>query len=417
MFEKLFRMKNEVTTRDDPWSLANPESWLVEALGSRTAAGNLAENISSVQRCLSVRANTISKLPLQVFQRTKEGHQRIRDPAVTTLLEERPNPTTTPSQMKKMISIDIDCWGNSFILIDGSRKQLRRMEPWRVTVDTLTDRTYQYNYSDPVTGTRTTYNYMQVLHFKEYGYGNKLGRSKIENAREVITNDAGAKDLENRYYTRGTLGNAILTSPVDVPLEAKQKIRDEWEKMNAGSENAFRIPVVDRGLEYKQISMSFADAQFLSMRKFSVEEIGRFFNVPPHKLGLMDGAKFNNVQSQNDDFIGNEIQPLLTDIEEEFDYKYFFAKERRDGFYTKFNMEAALRSDTLTRSRYYETMEHVGAININEIRAKEDMNGIGELGDIYWGNLNYVPLEIMKDYQLSKGGTDASKITQSENKQ
>ena len=187
--------------------------------------------------------------------------------------------------------------------------------------------------------------------------------------------------------------------------------------MNAGSENAFRIPVVDRGLEYKQISMSFADAQFLSMRKFSVEEIGRFFNVPPHKLGLMDGAKFNNVQSQNDDFIGNEIQPLLTDIEEEFDYKYFFAKERRDGFYTKFNMEAALRSDTLTRSRYYETMEHVGAININEIRAKEDMNGIGELGDIYWGNLNYVPLEIMKDYQLSKGGTDVSKITQSENKQ
>ncbi|WVP29711.1 hypothetical protein V2178_08790 [Bacillus licheniformis] len=47
-------------------------------------------------------------------------------------------------------------------------------------------------------------------------------------------------------------------------------------------------------------------------------------------------------------------------------------------------------------------MQSVGAFSVNTILQKEDMTGIGEIGDEHYGNLNLVPLSIMKEYQLSK---------------
>ncbi|MEA5073087.1 MAG: phage portal protein [Eubacterium aggregans] len=414
MFEKLF-LKNSAPVEQVLSRLETPEQWLIEAIGRPKAADNLASNISAVQRCLAVRANTISKLPIQVFRRAGGGRERIRDPSVVDLLEKRPNKTTTPSQLKKMISVDIDTWGNAYVLIEGNREALRRLEPWLVDVALMDDRSLTYTYADPVSGGRVTYTYLQVMHFKELGNNSYKGRSKIENARLTISNDYNANALLEKYYERGTLSNAILMSPNDLNGEVKNKIREEWIKHNSGVQKAFDIPVLDRSLEYKEISMSFADAQFLAMRKFSVEEIGRFFNIPPHKLGIMDGAKFNNVQSQNEDFIGNEIQPLLTDIEEEMDFKYFYIREKREGLFTRFNMEAALRAAPEARSNYYEKMRNLGAINVNEIRGKEDMDGIGEDGDIYWGNLNFVPMDIIREYQLkNKGGEQNGKNAEPE---
>ena len=42
--------------------------------------------------------------------------------------------------------------------------------------------------------------------------------------------------------------------------------------------------VLEEGLSFKPISISPEQAQFLSSRQFSIEEVARIFNVPPHLL-------------------------------------------------------------------------------------------------------------------------------------
>ena len=405
IFEKLFKNEARPTS-----TVSNPEEWLINLMGGVNSGESvvtpqLAMNLSSVSKCLAIRSGTISKMPLQVFRNKGKGSERVHD-KVSELLETRPNRIMTPSQFKKQISIDIDLWGNAYVLIVDDRKELRRMEPYRVVVDLMTDGSLRYTYNDPVSGKTAVHEDGQVMHFKEMTTDGYIGKSKIQMARETVGNARSAGKLLSQYYKNGTLTKGFLTSPDNLGPTAKETIKSEWQKANAGLKSAFKIPVIDRGLEYHDISMSFQDAEFLNMQKFTIEEIGRFFNVPPYKLGVMDGAKFNNVQSQEMDFISNSIQPLITDIEEEIKYKLFYTAERKKGYFVKFNMAVAMRADDLTRASFYEKMKRIGAYNINEIREKENKDNIGALGEIYWGDLNSVPIEIMKEYQLGKAGGD-----------
>ena len=408
MFEKLF--KNELTKTS---GVSNPEPWFIDFLNGGNSndiqiTPNLALNLGTVYKCVTIRAGTISKMPIHTFMRTENGKKRVQND-VSYLLEVSPNRLTTPSQMKKMISIDIDLWGDSYILIEKNRKELKRLEPWRTQITLMSDGSLRYKYNSPISLEEEIYTDEEVMHFKDFGTDGIKGKSKIQLARETLNNMKSSNKLLSKYYQNGTLAKGILTHPATLGEEAKDSIKKAWREANTGLNNAYDIPVVDSGLEYKDISMSFEDAQFLNLTKFSVEEMARFFNVPPYMVGIMDGAKFNNVQSQAMDFISNSIQPQLTDIEEEMDYKLFYTGEKKKGIYVKFNMSAAMRSDDISRANYYKIMKEQGVYSINDILEKEDMNTIGENGDIHWSNLNFVPLDIAKEYQLGKAGAKMPK--------
>ncbi|WP_017826170.1 phage portal protein [Clostridium botulinum] len=404
MFEKLF--KHEVMNVNTTSNVSTPESWLINLMNCETNSGvkitpNLALNLSSVYKCLSIRSGTISKMPIQTFMRTSKGKKRV-DNSVSYLLEIRPNRLTTPSQFKKMISIDIDIWGNAYSLIIDKRKALKRLEPWRTTVNIMSDGSLRYKYQDPITLKLQTYTDEEVMHFKDFGTDGIMGKSKIQLARETLGNAKASNKLLSKYYKNGTLAKGILTHPGTLDKTAKDNIKSAWREANSGISNAYDIPVVDSGLKYEDISMSFEDAQFLNLNKFSVEEIARFFNVPPYMLGIMDGAKFNNVQSQSMDFVTNTIQPLITDIEEEINYKLFYTLEKQKGYYTKFNMAVAMRADDISRANFYEKMLNNGLYSINKCLMKEDEEGIGDHGDKHYRSLNYVDVEMMNEYQLNR---------------
>ncbi len=406
IFERVF--KSDVMNESNKSTLNEPEQWLIDLVGGKlTGSGvkitpNLALNLSAVYKCLSIRAGTISKMPLQVFMKDNNGKKTRVKGEVSYLLEKRPNKLTTPSQLKKMISIDVDLWGNSYVLITKNRKELKRLEPWKVSVSLMTDGSLRYKYYNVLTSKTEIYKDEEVMHFKDFGTDGILGKSKIQAAREVLGNAKASNKLLSKYYQNGTLAKGILTHPGSLDKDTKEIIKEAWRDANAGLKSAYDIPVVDGGLEYKDISMSFEDAQFLNLNKFSIEEIGRFFNVPPYKLGIMDGAKFNNVQSQEMDFIGGSIQPFITDIEEEFDYKYFYTTEKNKGYYVKFNMSVAMRADDLSRADFYEKMTNIGLFSINQCLDKEDEEGIGAEGDKHYRSLNYASVDMMEKYQLAK---------------
>ena len=85
------------------------------------------------------------------------------------------------------------------------------------------------------------------------------------------------------------------------------------------------------------------------------------------------------------------------------DYKLFTELERKQGYFIKFNTNAMLRADSVSRVNYYKEMLNNGVMSINDVRELEDLNRI-ENGDKYYRSLNYVPIDIADNYQLSKAG-------------
>ena len=142
-------------------------------------------------------------------------------------------------------------------------------------------------------------------------------------------------------------------------------------------------------MKWNKISMSPEDAQLLESRKFTVEDVARFFRMPLHKIQSMDKATFSNIEQQAIEFVTDTIRPWLVRFEQEFWMK-LIPEAEKDSLYTKFMVEGLLRGDIKTRYEAYQIAKSNGIMNADEIREKEDMNEMPNgLGKLYHVPLNW----------------------------
>lgn len=362
---------------------------------------------SNVYTCVSVLADDIAKLPLQVLKYSKNGAEKDYSHPITKLLTIRSNPFMSAYTFKQTMKMYECLWGNAYAEIErdpfsGIPINLYPLDPKNVDIY-LDDETMELWYVVYLpNGEVRKLNYYDVLHFKTVGNG-YVGIPPITSVREAISNQNIMDKFLGSFYKNGTTTKGILQTPTTLKGEAKEKMRNEWQKLNSGLTNAHRIAILDAGLEYKPLSMPLKDAEFIEAKKFGVNEISKIFKVPSYKLGDLSKGTFNNVEQQSMDYIKSTLLPIANSWEQEIVYKLLTPTERRR-YYVKFNFNAELRADSKTRAEYYEIMERIGAITINEIRDLEEMSNIGELGDKHIITLNYTTLENLEQYQQAKVG-------------
>ena len=178
-------------------------------------------------------------------------------------------------------------------------------------------------------------------------------------------------------------------------------IREEWERIHSGPDNAHRIAVLDYGMKYQALSISQKDAEFIAQMNATVEDIARFFCVPLYKLQA--GKQSYNSNEQNAIEYMQRLQPRVTQMEEEQTWKLLTPSEIRDGLEIRYNMMAVLRSDSESRARYYQTMIQTGAYSVNDVLELEDRPAV-EGGDDHMASLNYVPLSVWKKLSIQRNG-------------
>jgi HK97 family phage portal protein len=373
-----------------------------------TNEGSLA--ISAVYACVSARANTIASMPIQSFMSGTNGNTRINN-EVSNLLETRPNQYTTPFRLKHTLSVHIDLYGNGYIWMEmykGKVKNLWLLNP-QTTVTNIDNFTGKVTYQTTINGQLKTFLDSEIIHLTDLSIDGITGKSKIDLLREQLGNMQGSSKLLGKYLKQGTTTTGIITFPDILAKESKEEIRGQWQTTNAGTENFGKVAILDMGLDYKEMStLKFADQQFLENSKFTVEEIARVFSVPLHMIGDLSKSSFNNIQQQSLDFIMKTIQPILTLWEQEFSYKLWTGEQRNKGYYCKFNMSSALRSDDEARANFYEKMLNNGIYTINDVLQFEDKNTIGEDGDKRYRSLNYADISMMNEYQLAKAKSGAN---------
>jgi len=138
-------------------------------------------------------------------------------------------------------------------------------------------------------------------------------------------------------------------------------------------ENAWQTAVLEDGLTWKNVSMSNEDSQFLESGKFSVEEIARFFRMPPHKIQLMDKATFSNIEQQSLEFVTDTMMPWFVRWELNLSRQLIDPAEQ-DELFLEFLIEGLLRGDSKARSEFYKSAILTGWMSRNEARVKENMN-------------------------------------------
>jgi HK97 family phage portal protein len=379
-------------------TLANPQSWLVEALGGGKAASgvtvneNTALKSTAVFACVRILAETVASLPLPVYRRLPGGgKERATDHYLYPLLHDQPNPEMTSFEFRETLMGHLALWGNAYAEIQrngaGEVVALWPLRPDRMRVS-RDDQGLQYKYTLP-DGTTAVLRQRNIMHIRGLSGDGLVGYSPIRMAREAIGLALATEEFGARFFGQGSRPSGVLEHPGKLSKEAKENLRESWERMHSGLSGAHRIAILEEGMKWTQIGIPPEDAQFLETRKFQVTEIARIFRIPPHMLADLERATFSNIEHQSIEFVVHTIRPWLVRWEQAFKRDLFLPGER-EIYFAEFLVDGLLRGDIESRYRAYATARQWGWMSANDVRELENMNPIPG-GDVYLIPLNMVP--------------------------
>jgi len=350
-------------------------------------------SLSGVYAATRVYTDAISSLPIHVMKEGKDRKEKLFNHPVRTLLK-NPNQLMTSSVWRQIAIPHILLWGNSYNLIEFEKggsfrpKAILPVHPKNVQKVEIQRGVLVYHIALD-DGEKFVVDQSQMLHFRCQG-DNLMGKSVIDVARDNLGAAKATDDFGGAFYRNSASLNGVLTTDVSLNDKAYENIKKSWDKAHKGVNNANSTAILEQGLKYQSITMSPENAQFLETKRFAIEDIARWFKLPPHTIADLSHATFTNIDAQDLNLVKHSILPLVVMMEQEIDRKLFREQEKQTT-YVKFNLEGLLRGDIKTRFEAYKIGIQNGFMTLNEARAKEDMNPMEGL-DNTWMQLNTAPI-------------------------
>lgn len=167
-------------------------------------------------------------------------------------------------------------------------------------------------------------------------------------------------------------------------LKDPSKVRESWNSVYRGTNNAHKIAVLEEGMKYQQIGIPPEEAQFLETRKFQINEIARLYRIPPHMVGDLEKSSFSNIEQQSLEFVKYTLDPWVIRWEQSLQKSLLLPSEKNK-YFIKLNVDGLLRGDYQSRMNGYATGRQNGWFSANDIREMENMNPISdeEGGNLY----------------------------------
>ncbi|MGP3286277.1 phage portal protein [Serratia marcescens] len=387
------------------------QEWFGTSSSGKVVTADKAMQLSAVWACIRLLSESVSTLPMKVYRREADGSRKLaQDHPAYQVLCRRPNLEMTPSRFMLMVVASICLRGNAFIekkMIGRKLVALNPLLPQNMVVKRLDTGQLQYTYTED--GKKRVIPVDRMMHIRGFGLDGVCGMMPLSSGRDVFgaamaVDESAAKIFENGLQTSG-----YISSKVALNKEQRERLR-QYLATFAGSKNAGKMMVLEGDLSYQNVTMNPEDAQMLESRAFSIEEICRWFRVPPFMVGHVtkQSSWASSVEGMNLIFLTNTLRPLLVNIEQEISRCLLDSDE---DYFAEFSVEGLLRADSVGRAAYYTTALQNGWMSRNDVRRLENLPPIPG-GEIYTVQLNLTPLEDLKQNNL---GAQAGAITRLHN--
>lgn len=234
----------------------------------------------------------------------------------------RPNPRQDGATFFEAVYAYLLLAGNSYIeavALDGTVRELYALRPDRMRVVpgpdgwadayeyTAAGRTVRFDQSAPPVP--------PILHLTCFHpLDDHYGLSSLEAAAIAVdTHNAAAcwnkALLDNAARPSGAL---VYSGPDGAMLSDNQfeRLKRELEETYQGALNAGRPLLLEGGLDWKAMSLSPKDMDFMEAKHTAAREIALAFGVPPMLLGIPGDNTYSNYQEANRVFWRQTVLPL-----------------------------------------------------------------------------------------------------------
>lgn len=371
-----------------------PLVWLPAKRANIVVTHEKALELSTCFACVRVISEDIAKLPWNVFQKTQERRIKMEGSPLSRLLNTRPNPEMTAFTFREVMISWALTWGNGYAEIQRDIAG-RPVALWPISPDRVEPKRSRedgrviYEVNNQY-GPQTILEQRDMFHLHGMGWDGLCGYSMVGLAAQSLGFGLAVEEHGASFYGNNTtIGVSLSTEGVlnDSGFERLQKQLEERK----GSKYAYEGMIFEQGLKPVSPTMSQVDAQFTETRKQVVDDICRWWRVPPTKVGELSEAHFANVENLEIQYTKDTIMPWAKRLEEEADWKLI--GPRSQASYTRIAIQGLMRGDSKARAEYYKEMFNIGAFSPNKILELEDMDPIGPEGDENYIQLNMTTLK------------------------
>lgn len=352
-----------------------------------------ALQISTVYRCVWLIATMIGSLPLFVYETDSQGRRSLaRSQRLYQLLHDSPNARMTPMEFWVAMLLNLLLRGRAYARLERDERTGEVISMWPMPADQVESfvlpdgsMAYAYRYGSDVAVLAED----SVLHLKDIGNGTE-GLSKLELMRATTAEVASAQSAANRLFTNGGKPTGVLMVDQVLRPEQRDAVRARFAEMQTG---AFaRLFVLEANMKYQQLSLTPEQQQLLQSRQWGVEELCRWFGVPPvlafHSNVTTWGSGVFEIVDGFHKFTG---RPILVNIEQAL-RKRVMTPAQRARLSAEFNLDALLRASLKDRMEIYAKASQNGLKTRNECRQLENDPPLPG-GDVLTVQSNLLPID------------------------
>jgi HK97 family phage portal protein len=375
--------------------------------------------VGSVWACSWRYANTISTLPLQLKRVGPQNSAALETMhPLYSILHDAPNSQMSAASFWQAMVMSEMLWGAGYarkLKVGDRLVGLRPLRPEWITTYLAVDGTVRWIYR-PAGGAPAedlgSDDLFVVMDRTVDGYA---PCSRIEYARHSLGLAIAADRAAGVSWRNGLRATGVLL--VDKVLKSEQReqyqenlARFQGTGLGDSSDRQGGIMVAEAATKFEALNLKNADLELLGSRKFSIEDVCRWYDLPPVLVGhASEGQTMwgSGIEQIVLGWLKFGLGPLLVKHEREI-YRQLLTPAERATLFAEFNLEALLRGDSQARASFISTMLQNGVYNRNYVRSFESLPPY-EGGEVYTVQSNLTPVDRLgQDPAGSVGEVQAS---------
>lgn len=370
--------------------------------GGQQAAGvqvtpETAMRSSAVWRCTTLISGTMMSAALGVYEHLPNGARRaVPDHPFNRFLQVEPNEEMSGPEFIELQAMQMLLRGNGYGLMrqarNGTITSIDYFHPARVMPFRSTSNAVWYRFTN-LDGSTEDHHGSYVLHFRGPGRdaGGIRALSAIAHHAQTVGINLASRDYTAGQFERGLLTNDYFQFAEGISNEQRAAFKEYLRKRGQGVPNAHNPLLLEKGAEWKRLTISAKDAQLLELLQYSVVDVARVFGTPPHMIGETSAATSwgTGIEQMTIGFKLYTVMPHMRRFAKELTRKLFpIVGARVSNLFIDFDAETMQVGDSKSQGEYFSRAlggnQLPGFMSQNEVRRAKNLPPIPDGDRVYF---------------------------------
>lgn len=303
------------------WSQVGRPKWTPRRYDSLAEEG-FRKNVIAY-RCVMMIATAAAAVPWLVYDNA--GNELDQHDLLDLL--RHPNPSQDGVSFLESIYAALLIAGNAYVEAIGGRNDQQPAELFSLRADRMKvvpgsnglPQAYEYAVGgrltrwnvDPITGASS------ILHIRQFHpLDDWYGMAPLEAALLSVDQHNAAGSWNQALLNQGARPSGALVfapkeGPANLTDDQVQRLREDMDMLYSGKGNAGRPLILEGGLDWREMSLSPKDMDWLAGRDAAARDIALAFGVPAQLIGIPGSQTYANMTEARLAFYEETVLPLV----------------------------------------------------------------------------------------------------------